>query len=233
MTIKNIEDLLYWLISLVLNLILFSLLSAYLFIKVHIPGPTQPLSLYVEEVPQIEEIRLTSGKSQALQKPKAGEGIVKKGKEKVDASPMEVLREKADVHVPAGEPKEETSILQEIEQRIKGREKEVEKEGSRGEDLGNIVAVVSPSGVGLSSSGRATLYVPPLPKIVSDEPLSPLKVRVWVEPSGVVSRVQIIQRSGSPSVDQRMLEFVKGIRFEPIREKVIQTGIITFRFKGG
>lgn len=146
---------------------------------------------------------------------------------------MEVKREVGDIQVPAGTPKEDVSILREIEQRIKGREKEVEKEGVRGVDLGDIVAVVSPSGVGISSSGRATVYVPPFPSIYSDEPLSPLKLRIWVEPSGVVSKVQVIQKSGSPQVDQKMIEFVKGIRFEAIGERVVQTGIITLRFKGG
>ncbi|MDW8096341.1 MAG: energy transducer TonB, partial [Aquificaceae bacterium] len=64
-------------------------------------------------------------------------------------------------------------------------------------------------------------------------PLSVFKVRIWVEPSGVVSKVQIVQRSGSPQVDQRMVEFVRNIKFEPIKENIVQTGVITFRFKGG
>ncbi|MFN3599249.1 MAG: energy transducer TonB [Aquificaceae bacterium] len=230
---EKLENFLYWAISARLNLIIFSFLSTYLFIKVHIPNSSPPLNLYMEEVPKIEEIKLESGKNQVLQKPKAGEGVVKKGKESVNASPLEVVREKGDVQVPAETPKKEASLLQDIEQRIRGKEKEVEKEGLSGEDLGNIVAVVSPTGIGLSGFGRATVYVPTFPKIISDEPLSPLKVKIWVEPSGIVSRVQIIQRSGSPSTDQKMLEFVRGIRFEPIGEKVIQTGIITFRFKGG
>ena len=36
-------------------------------------------------------------------------------------------------------------------------------------ELGDIVAVVSPSGIGLSGSGRSAVYIPPLPKVVSDE----------------------------------------------------------------
>ena len=96
-----------------------------------------------------------------------------------------------------------------------------------------MVAVVSSSGIGLSGSGRPAVYIPPLPKVASDEPLSVLKIRIWVEPSGVVSKAQIVQRSGSPQVDQKMLNFVKGIRFESIRDNIIQTGIISFRFKVG
>jgi len=100
-------------------------------------------------------------------------------------------------------------------------------------ELGDMVAVVSSSGIGLSGSGRPAVYIPPLPKVASDEPLSVLKIRIWVEPSGVVSKAQIVQRSGSPQVDQKMLNFVKGIRFESIRDNIIQTGIISFRFKVG
>ena len=231
---KNIERLLYLASSLVLNLIIFTLLSLYLFVKVEIKQKATPMQVYLEEMERpVEEIRFAGGKGATQERPKAGEGIVKRGQGKMESSPMEVKREVGDTQVPAGIPKEDVSILREIEQRIKGREKEVENEGVRGVDLGDIVAVVSPSGVGISSSGRATVYVPPFPKIYSDEPLSPLKLRIWVEPSGVVSKVQVIQKSGSPQVDQKMIEFVKGIRFEAIGEKVVQTGIITFRFKGG
>ncbi len=231
---KNIERLLYLASSLVLNLIIFTLLSLYLFVKVEIKQKATPMQVYLEEMERpVEEIRFVGGKGATQERPKAGEGIVKRGQGKMESSPMEVKREVGDIQVPAGTPKEDVSILREIEQKIKGREKEVEKEGVRGVDLGDIVAVVSPSGVGISSSGRATVYVPPFPRIYSDEPLSPLKLRIWVEPSGVVSKVQVIQKSGSPQVDQKMIEFVKGIRFEAIGERVVQTGIITFRFKGG
>ncbi|MFN7065040.1 MAG: energy transducer TonB [Aquificaceae bacterium] len=230
---EKVEGLIYWTISLVLNLIIFSLLSAYLLINIYPQVSKPPLNLYMEEIPEIKEIKLVSGKDEALHKPKRGEGIAKKGKEKVSASPLEIEREKGDLQVPTGKPQEEPSLLQEVEQKIRGKEREVSKEGIKGEDLGNIVAVVSPMGIGFSGAGRSTLYVPPLPRIVSEEPLSPLRVRIWVEPSGVVSRVEIIQRSGSPYVDQKMLEFIRGIRFEAIRENVIQTGIVTLRFKGG
>lgn len=225
------ESLLHLGISLVLNLILFTLLSFYLFVKVDISS-TPPLPVYLEELPQ-EEVKFASGKQPATLKAKSG-GIVKRGREKVEASPMQVEREKGDVQVPAGASKEEEpSLLQDIEQRIKGKQREISEEGSKGSELGNIVAIVSPSGVGLSGSGRSTTYIPPLPKIDSDEPLSVLKIRIWVEPSGAVSKAQIVQRSGSPQVDQKMLEFVRGIRFEAIRNNTVQTGIITFRFKGG
>jgi len=45
--------------------------------------------------------------------------------------------------------------------------------------------------------------------------------------------VEIIKRSGVPEVDQAIVGFVRGIRFEPIKDNIIQTGVMTFRFKGG
>lgn len=226
------EGLLHFAVSLVLNLILFTLLSIYLFIKVDTP-PKPPLQVYLEDIPRIEEVRLVRERPSVGQTPKEGEGTLKKGREKISASPMQVDRDRGDVQVPKGIPKEEPSLLQDIEQRIKGKQKEVKEEGIRTSELGDIVAVVSPSGIGLSGSGRSAVYIPPLPKVVSDEPLSVLKIRIWVEPSGMVSKAQIVQRSGSPRVDQMMLNFVKGIKFEPIKDNIVQTGIITFRFKGG
>ncbi len=229
----KIEKVFYWGISMLLNLTMFTLLSLYLSVRVELGLQKPPLQVYVEELSQIREVKLAGGKQGTSHKPTVGEGIVKKGKDKATASPVEVPSKEGDLQVPAGKPMEEPSLLEEIEQRVRGRERVVEKEGVKNAEIGNITAVVSPEGVGFSGGGRATVYTPPFPKISSDEPLSPLKVRIWIEPSGVVSRVQIIQKSGSAQVDQKMVEFVKGIRFEAIRENTLQTGIITFRFKGG
>jgi len=60
-----------------------------------------------------------------------------------------------------------------------------------------------------------------------------LKIKVWVEPTGEISRLEVLQRSGVPEIDEKLIQFVKRIKFEPIRENVLQTGIIIFRFKGG
>ncbi|MFN3975750.1 MAG: energy transducer TonB [Aquificaceae bacterium] len=228
----RMENLLHLAVSLVLNLILFTLLSFYLLVKVDVPSKP-PLQVYVEDIQKTEEVKLIRGRQVAAQRPKGGEGTVKRGMEKVSASPMQVDREEGDVQVPKGIPTEEPSLLKDIEQKIRGKKKDIEEEGVKASELGDMVAVVSSSGIGLSGSGRRAIYIPPLPKVASDEPLSVLKIRIWVEPSGVVSKAQIVQRSGSPQVDQEMLSFVKGIRFEPIRDNVVQTGIISFRFKGG
>lgn len=230
---EKMEFLLHLMISLILNLLLFTLLSLYLSVRIDM-SYLSPLRVYLEDLRENKEVTLSKGTLESSQKPRKGEGFVAKGKQKSEASSIETNRTVGDMHVPTGTPKEAPSLLQEIEQKIRGKEKALDREGNvRGAELGEMSAVVSSGGVGISGGSRATIYTPPLPKITSDEPLSFFKVRVWVEPSGVVSKVQIIQKSGSPQVDQRMLEFVRGIRFEPIKENLIQTGVITFRFRGG
>lgn len=226
------EKALYLGISSLLNLIVFTLLSMYLFVSVNLIQPHKPLQVMLEESPKHKEVEFSRGRAETVQKTKTGEGFIKRGKDVVSSSPANVKIRAGDVQVPAGVPEDGPSLLEEIERKIRGKEKQAE-EGLKGKNLGDITAVVSSGGVGISGSGRATLYVPPFPKLVSDEPLSPIRVRVWVEPSGIVSRVEVLQKSGSPQVDAKILDFVKRIRFEPIREDVVQTGVITFRFRGG
>lgn len=229
---EKIEGMLRVGISVVINLILFTLLSLYLLVDTGGRAPT-PIKVYLEEVPKVEEVKYIRKNLSLKQSTKEGKTLAQKGKEERKASPMEVERETGDVRVPEGKSQEEPSLLKEIEQNIKGREKVVETKNAKSSELGEMVFTVSSEGIGLSKSGRATSYIPPLPKIISDEPLSPLRVRVWIEPSGVVSKVQIVQRSGSPQIDQKMVDFVKNIRFEPLKENILQTGVIIFRFKGG
>ena len=50
----------------------------------------------------------------------------------MNTSPMQVNREEGEVQVPKGGPKEEPSLLKDIEQRIRGKQKDI-KEGSYAE----------------------------------------------------------------------------------------------------
>ncbi len=234
MMTEKLENSLYWGVSLVLNLIIFTLLSLYLSVKIELEKPQEPIKVFLQEVPEIKEVRLTSARDYYSKGLYVGKGFINEERQLISSGPMEVSRNVGDVPVPAGNPQEEEpSLLKEIEQKVQGRVKDIEAGVVKNVDIGNITATVLPEGVGLSGGGRATVYIPPFPKISSDEPLSPLRVRIWIDPSGVVSRVQIIQKSGSSQVDQKMVEFVRGIRFESIGENVVQTGLITFRFKGG
>jgi protein TonB len=94
--------------------------------------------------------------------------------------------------------------------------------------------VVSGSGVGFTKSAtRKILYIPPFPKFRATELPSTFQAKLWVEPSGKVSKVEVLKRSGVPEIDSALVQLLRGIKFEPIEGNIIQTGIITFRFKGG
>ncbi|MGC8852360.1 MAG: energy transducer TonB family protein [Hydrogenobacter sp.] len=228
------EDIFYWLISLFVNLIIFTFLSYLLLLRINLKEETPPLNVSLETPKQItQEVKFSKG-SQAYQKPKEGKHTLAKGKNTVNTTPMVVSKDKKDVPLPSGrETQEDVSILSQIEQKVKGR-KEIQEEGTKTKEIGEVSAVVSKGGVGFAGgSGRGILYAPPLPKLVSEELPSTLKVRVWVEPSGEVSRIEVLQRSGVPEIDQKMVEFVKRIKFEPIKENILQTGVLIFKFKGG
>ena len=232
---QKLEIPLYWLISLFINGMLFTLLAYYLTVRIEALEPSKPLEVFIQqEEVRVEEVKLknlTKGGEKSLRR---GEDLQRRGKKLLESAPYQSYIREGDKSLPSGRSSEEPSLLKEVEEKVKGKSKRVEEEGLKNpSEIGNITAVVSSRGLELSGGTRGTLYVPPMPKVVSDEPLAPLKIRVWIEPSGRVSSASIVQRSGSPEIDQKFLQFVKAIKFEPIKDNVLQTGIITFRFKGG
>ena len=217
-----LEHILYWISSLFINLIVFTLMSLILIVGKNTDTNVETINVFVESF-SFKEEKLNIAKGSTMTA-KVGQGSSEKGRE-TRATPLIEAKDKSEDGV---------SILSEIEKRVKSREKAVISEGaSQAKDIGEVSVVLTDKGVGYSSTGgRDIVYVPPMPKIVSDEPVSSVKVSVWVEPSGRISRVEIIQRSGVPSVDREILNFVKNIRFEAINGGV-QRGTLTFKFRGG
>ncbi len=213
------ENILYWLSSLLINLILFTFMSLILLIEEHWEIKSDVLNVILQE--QIPP-ELKVGEARKSRNKSLTSSI--KAKEHGDYAVPEVRKEAL----------EDISILAKVEREVKSRRGRISEGAQVGpKEIGSLTAVLSSEGVGISSTGgRAVVYIPPAPEIIADEPPSPVKVRIWVEPSGRISHVEILQRSGVPSVDRKILSFVKGIRFEPVEEQV-QTGILTFKFKGG
>ena len=224
-----VEKSLYFLIALVINFILFSYLSLHLIAKDLDIKLSRPIEVFLEEGTSIEEVVIVKPKVEPKSSPKEESRAIQ--------SSIPVEAEKGDVPLsPAKEDvQEEPSILSEVEKRIASRKSESAQGGSKiGESIGEISAEVSQSGVGFfKESTRQIAYIPNFPRIITNELPSTLQVRVWIEPSGRVSKVEIVKRSGVPEVDQAIVGFVRGIRFEPIKDNIIQTGVMTFRFKGG
>jgi protein TonB len=129
----------------------------------------------------------------------------------------------------------ETSILSEIEKKVKSQKAEITQgKPTVSESFGELSGVVSGSGVDLAKSAtRKILYIPPFPQLRATELPSTFQAKLWVEPSGSVSKVEVLKRSGVPEIDNALVQFLRSIKFEPIEGNIIQTGIITFRFKGG
>ena len=75
------------------------------------------ISTELRNMVKAEEVKLATGRQTIAQKPKEGEGTVRRGREKMNTSPMQVNREEGEVQVPKGVPKEEPSLLKDIEQR--------------------------------------------------------------------------------------------------------------------
>ena len=226
-----LEKGLYFLTALVINLILFTLLSAYLLFARLSYEVNKPITLLLEEIPREEKVifekrtQRAGGIKENLKKDK--------GVKPVPSLPP-VATKSGDVPIASKETAEE-SILSEIEKKVKNQKAEItQSKPNVSEILGEISGVVSGSGVGFTKSAtRKILYIPPFSKLRATELPYTFQAKLWVEPSGRVSKVEVLKRSGVPEIDSALVQLLRGIKFEPIEGNIIQTGIITFRFKGG
>ena len=232
-----LEKGLYFSIALVINLILFTLLSTYLLFARLSYEVSRPITLLLEETSLLEEVpreekvifekktQRAGGIKEKLEKTKGGKPV---------PSLPPVATKSGDVPV-ASKETTETSILSEIERKVKSQKAEATQgKPTVSESFGELSGVVSGSGVDLAKSAtRKILYIPPFPQLRATELPSTFQAKVWVEPSGRVAKVEVLKRSGVPEIDSALVQFLRSIRFEPIEGNIIQTGIITFRFKGG
>jgi protein TonB len=226
-----LEKGLYFLTALVINLILFTLLSAYLLFARLSHEVNRPITLLLEEIPREEKVifekrtQRAGGIKENLKKDKGGKPVP-------SLPPVET--KSGDVPIAPQETAEE-SILSEIERKVKNQKAEITQgKPNVSESFGELSGVVSGRGVDLAKSAtRKILYIPPFPKLRATELPSTFQAKLWVEPSGRVSKVEVLKRSGVPEIDSALVQFLRSIKFEPIEGNIIQTGIITFRFKGG
>jgi len=226
-----LEKGLYFLIAFIINLILFTLLSTYLLFARLNYEVNKPITLLLEEMPREEKVifekrtQRAGGTKEKLEKAKGG---------KLVPSLPPVTTKSGDVPVASKETAEE-SILSEIERKVRSQKAEATQgKPTVSESFGELSGVVSGSGVDLAKgTTRKILYIPPFPQLRATELPSTFQAKLWVEPSGSVSKVEVLKRSGVPEIDNALVQFLRSIRFEPIEGNIIQTGIITFRFKGG
>jgi protein TonB len=227
---EALEEVLYWGISIVINLILFTLLTSVFIVKVRETPEIYPLRVQIVEVKEPKEKKIksvTQVRSEArrtVTKPKPTAG--KKTSAGVGVSKA---HDKGDVKVPE---EEDVSVLAEIQRKVEERLKKRQRETPK-KEIGTLSAVVKGGQVRIKGGTRRIVYTPPPPQLVTTEFPSAVKVRIWVSPEGRVVRAVLVQRSGSANIDSALLSFVRGIRFERVEESEIQMGEITFSFQGG
>jgi protein TonB len=206
-----LEKGLYFLTALVINLILFTLLSAYLLFARLSHEVNRPITLLLEEIPREEKVifekrtQRAGGIKENLKKDKGGKPVP-------SLPPVET--KSGDVPIAPQETAEE-SILSEIERKVKNQKAEITQgKPNVSESFGELSGVVSGSGVDLAKSAtRKILYIPPFPKLRATELPSTFQAKLWVEPSGRVSKVEVLKRSGVPEIDSALVQFLRSIKF--------------------
>ncbi|HIP42714.1 MAG TPA: TonB family protein [Aquifex aeolicus] len=220
------EQVLYFLISIFINLLFLKILFYYLF-NVNLPQPQIYQALRVE----IKEVKVPS-LSKKAEKTKTTERNTEKAKKITEPKTLTAVEksfEKGDVPVKVKQQKqeEEISILPELEKKIKRKLAEREK---LKKEIGEISAVVSKKNVEIKAGSRKLVYTPSAPVFKVKEFPSQVKIKIWVNPEGKVIKAIIVQRSGVASIDDKLLRFVKKLKFEEIDTFEVQEGVITFRF---
>ncbi len=232
--VRNLgEEALYLLISVFVNLILFTFLSGIFLIK-------------VQDVPQIESLTVVVKQELGSRpklikssppKKKVSKAVKKKLKgtpPKPSAAAVSSAPQKGDVKVPVKEEVPDVSILAGLEEKIKRR---VAQSGTRKrsvkKEIGSISAVVGKGGVKFHAGSRKIVNIPSPPELITREFPSVVKIKVWVSPSGKVIKSLIVQRSGDVKIDTALMRYVRSIKFEPIKFDEIQVGVISFTFRGG
>ncbi len=226
-----LEEILYWTISILINLILLSLLTTVFIVKVREVPEFYPLRVEIKEL-KVEKPK--KPRSVVKAKSTAKRTVAKKvrgsaSKRKAGATVSSAFS-KGDVKVPV-QKEEDVSVLAELQRKIESRLRKKEKKVKK--EVGSISAVVTGRQVKIKGGTRKIVYTPPLPELISTEFPSGVRIRIWVAPDGRVVKALLLQRSGSVNIDNTLLGFVRGIRFERVQEQEVQVGEITFSFQGG
>ncbi len=114
-----------------------------------------------------------------------------------------------------------SSLAEEVKKEFKPILSKVKKRAS---------AKVLSSGKVEVNFSRKLLYVPKIEPIVVSNPPAPAVVKVVVLPDGRVIDAVLIKKSGNALLDERLLNFSKNLRFEPINAPVIQEIYIEYSY---
>ena len=251
--VKHIgEEALYLLISVVINLILFTFLAGVFIVKVQDIPQVEPIKVVFKE--ELGAKGKVVSKSKSVKKAvKPVKKVVKKdsgkhskrsatkpkkhshGKDKASSVAVSETHEKGDVKLPVKKKQEEdVSILASLEEKVRKKVAEGNvRTVPQKKEIGNISAVLGSGGVKFHTGSRKIVSIPPTPELVTKEFPSVVKIKIWVSPSGKVVKSIIVQRSGDVKIDTTLMNYVRRIRFESIDGGDTQVGVISFTFRGG
>ena len=224
------EEVLYWGISIVINLILFSLLAMVFIIRVQDTPEIYPLRVEIKELKPEKPRRAKSVvRSKSVAKKTVTSKPAGAAKRRKTGATVTSAAEKGDVKVPV-QKEEDVSVLAELQRKIESR---LRKRKEERKEVGALSAVVSGGQVKIRGGTRKIVYTPPAPELISQEFPSAVRVRIWVSPEGRVVKALLLQRSGDVNIDSILLSYVRAIKFEKVEDSEVQVGEITFSFRGG
>ena len=79
--------------------------------------------------------------------------------------------------------------------------------------------------------GRKLIYRPPPPLIKAKVPPPPVRVKLWINKDGTVSKVVLLETTGNNKVDQIIKRYVQSWKFNEIKENKEEWAVTTIRFK--
>ncbi len=78
---------------------------------------------------------------------------------------------------------------------------------------------------------RKVIYRPKPPVVKSNTLPPPVKVKLWINPDGTVSNVQLLETTGNPEIDKKIREYVLRWKFNKTNSSKKQWAITTIKFK--
>lgn len=246
---QEMQEVPFFLISLLINIFLFSglamlftmkpLISQYQHaVNVELINPPKPKEVPPPKPLKLQKMHVKQNFSKPLSPAKGYKPSVGNHHLETSALTKKQVFEKGDVKIPIVEhppkaPPKNISVLSSLEKQIQAERKQAQTdiEGAL-KQIGNISATISSRGSYLHEGSRKLLYTPPAPIIKAGEFPAPVLLRIFVSPSGYVIRVIILRRSGIAYVDREVINYVRRFRFEPINGP-IESGTITINFRGG
>lgn len=77
---------------------------------------------------------------------------------------------------------------------------------------------------------RRVVYKPPPLKVETDLPQPSVKVKIFISPSGDVTKVQLLTLTSDPSVNREIVNYLLKWKFNKIDEETVQYAVLTIYF---